>query len=203
MNNEQTAKNIKGYGILGNNIFNLSKIGGSINLPKWVYWLCLISIVSFGLSITCFFICINPHITWSIETASLTIILAFVGILATIVVISNFSQVNRIEENVKENVHQINKIVKDVKDRLVRVENNIAETRAKIDEIKVRDSIIDVKEQVKNTENDIRESNKTIFEVLSDLRKTQEDLFNQIRAPYDKASELIKPITFRNKSKKQ
>lgn len=64
--------------------------------PNWVYWVWVLAIISIGLSIASFF-GVYHNVTWNVETVSLSIILAFVGILATFVVISNYSHVKEVE----------------------------------------------------------------------------------------------------------
>ena len=64
-------------------------------LPCWVYWVWLIVIVSLGLSVSSLFIRVGYN--WNVEIVSISIILAFVGILATFVVISNYAQAREIK----------------------------------------------------------------------------------------------------------
>lgn len=65
----------------------------------------LISIVALGLSITSTFWRYN--IKWNIEIISTTVILTFVGILATFVVVSNYAQVKDVKEEVKTQITEI------------------------------------------------------------------------------------------------
>jgi hypothetical protein len=67
-------------------------------MPCWVYWVWLIAIVSLGGSIAALFVGVTSHVRWNVETVSLSIILAFVGILATFVVISNYMQVKEVKD---------------------------------------------------------------------------------------------------------
>jgi hypothetical protein len=83
-----------------------------INLPKWVYWIWLISIIALGISITSIFWGYN--IKWNVEIVSTTIILGFVGILATFVVISNYVQVRDIENKVNSYIGGMQSIMEDV-----------------------------------------------------------------------------------------
>jgi len=62
------------------------------NLQCWIFWAWIIAIVSLGISITVFFM------KWNANNASLSIVLGFVGILATFVVISNYVQVKEIKD---------------------------------------------------------------------------------------------------------
>jgi Tfp pilus assembly protein PilE len=77
----------------------LSKVNERINelegLPKWVYWVCPISIVAIGLSIAAIYM--DSGLIWEVESVSIAIVLAFVGILATFIVVSNYAQVEKIE----------------------------------------------------------------------------------------------------------
>lgn len=87
------------------------------HLPKWVYWVWLTAIVSLGIAITTLFIGVTPYVCWNVETVSLSIILAFVGILATFVVVSNYWQVKEIESKFYLKVQEIeNKFDAQVKD---------------------------------------------------------------------------------------
>jgi hypothetical protein len=82
------------------------------NLPKWVYWVWLISIIAMGFSITSIFWGYN--IKWNVEIVSTAIILGFVGILATFVVISNYIQVRDIENKVNSYIDGMQSIMEDV-----------------------------------------------------------------------------------------
>ncbi|MDR0544838.1 MAG: hypothetical protein LBG30_05805 [Odoribacteraceae bacterium] len=73
--------------------------GGRI-LPKWVKYAGLISLVSLMLSGAAFYM--DNGWTWNIEIISISIVLAFVGSLATFVVVSNFRQVERLEESMRK-----------------------------------------------------------------------------------------------------
>jgi len=64
--------------------------------PKWTYWVWLISVVALGLSISAIFI--SADMKCNVEVVSISIILGFVGILATFVVISNYVQGRRQNE---------------------------------------------------------------------------------------------------------
>ena len=74
------------------------------NLPKWFYWVWLIAIISIGLSICTIFISVYQHINWNVEVVSTSIILAFVGIIATFVVISNYSQTRDFKDIVEKRI---------------------------------------------------------------------------------------------------
>jgi hypothetical protein len=76
-------------------------------IPKWVYWIWLISIIALGLSLTSIFWGYN--IKWNVEIISTSIILAFVGILATFVVVSNYAQVKEIKDEFKSKITEIEK----------------------------------------------------------------------------------------------
>jgi cell division protein ZapA (FtsZ GTPase activity inhibitor) len=76
-------------------------------LPKWVYWVWSIAIVSSGFAITALFIGVTPYVCWNVETVSLSIILTFVGILATVIVVSNYSQVKEIRNEFEIRIKNI------------------------------------------------------------------------------------------------
>jgi hypothetical protein len=70
------------------------------HLPKWIYWVWLVAIVALGMAIAALFIGVTPYVCWNVEIVSVSIILAFVGILATFVVVSNYAQVKDIENKI-------------------------------------------------------------------------------------------------------
>ena len=39
-------------------------------MPNWVYWVWLISIISFALSMTCFFTFVYPYTNWDVNAVS-------------------------------------------------------------------------------------------------------------------------------------
>jgi uncharacterized membrane protein (DUF485 family) len=135
-NNNQSSKNINGVGQVGNNtyidnselkiyveqlnkllskkfddlereILLLKRDSKIIPLPKRIYWVWLIAIVALGFSIISLFIDVIPYTNWNVETVSLSIILAFVGFLATFVVISNYAQVDKIEKKFDKKTQEI------------------------------------------------------------------------------------------------
>ncbi|MDR1339216.1 MAG: hypothetical protein LBK58_04085 [Prevotellaceae bacterium] len=75
-------------------------------IPKWVYWVWLIVIIAIGLSIAA--ICMDSGIMWNVEIVSTSIVLCFVGILATFIVVNNFAQVEKIERQFKSEVGEMN-----------------------------------------------------------------------------------------------
>jgi len=98
-----------------------SKKENKAKYPKWVCWFCLISIISLALSVSTFYM--NSNLIWNVEIVSVSIVLAFVGILATFIVVSNYSQVKNIESNFDKKVKNLeltfsNKI-KDFQDKTV------------------------------------------------------------------------------------
>jgi hypothetical protein len=66
------------------------------HIPKWVYWVWLISIIAIGLSIAAIYM--NSGIMWNVESVSISIVLGFVGILATFIVVSNHAQVKGVKD---------------------------------------------------------------------------------------------------------
>jgi len=79
------------------------------SIPQWVYYVWLIAIASLALSITAFFICVFPFVTWNVETVSIGIVLGFVGILATFIVVSNYAQVKDIERKFDKKIKEVDK----------------------------------------------------------------------------------------------
>ena len=89
-------------------------------LPKWVYWVWLISILGLGLAVASLFIRVSYR--WNVELVSTAIILTFVGLLATFIVVSNYAHVKDIENRFSNKLvilhedlnRQINKISIDI-----------------------------------------------------------------------------------------
>jgi hypothetical protein len=79
------------------NVQNINNLNEKIKLPHWTYWVWLISIVSLGLSLTSIFWGYN--IKWNVEIVSTALMLGFVGVLATVVVVSNYNQVRDIQKD--------------------------------------------------------------------------------------------------------
>ncbi|MDR0681791.1 MAG: hypothetical protein LBG15_08095 [Dysgonamonadaceae bacterium] len=89
--------NIKRYIDKANNRFEkLKKEYLRVKYPKWVYWVWLTSIVALILSIAAIYM--DSGLIWNVESVSISIVLAFVGILATFIVIGNYAQVKDIEK---------------------------------------------------------------------------------------------------------
>jgi predicted RNase H-like nuclease (RuvC/YqgF family) len=86
-------------------------------LPKWVYWVWLVSLASFGLSISCIFFGYN--IKWNVEIVSTSIILTFVGVLATFVVVSNYAQTKDIQRDFENKVKEIKEQFGDIEKKLL------------------------------------------------------------------------------------
>jgi hypothetical protein len=77
------------------------------NYITWFWVIAAISVIALGLAITSFFIGVTPYVRWNVETVSLSIILAFVGILATFVVIGNYMQVRDVKSEFDSKVDKI------------------------------------------------------------------------------------------------
>jgi hypothetical protein len=76
-------------------------------MPKWVYWVWLISLVAFGFSITSMYRAYN--IKWNIEIISTAIILGFMGIIATFIVVSNYAQLQAVKKEFDNKILDMNK----------------------------------------------------------------------------------------------
>jgi ABC-type multidrug transport system fused ATPase/permease subunit len=68
-----------------NNILSLFDYGDKLALPRWV---CLAAIISFAFSVISFFCSLVLNASWSVKIVLLSIILAFVAVLATFIVIN-------------------------------------------------------------------------------------------------------------------
>jgi ABC-type multidrug transport system fused ATPase/permease subunit len=91
-------------------------------IPKWVYWVWLISIVSLGLSIASIFVAYD--ICWNVEMVSTAIVLGFVGIIATFVVVTNHSQIDTIKRDIDRKINTIDEQVKDMTVNLEVIQRN-------------------------------------------------------------------------------
>ena len=110
-------------------------------LPKWVYWVWLISITSLAFSLVCFCVFVFPYTNWDINAVSTGIILGFVGILATFIVVGNYMQTKQIEKDFYEKVQAI--------------KDNYDE--------KIEKEVLPVAEKVKHLQNEVRE-NREFFD---------------------------------------
>ncbi|MDR1544370.1 MAG: hypothetical protein LBS50_08210 [Prevotellaceae bacterium] len=79
-------------------------------IPKWVYWVWIISIL--GLLFSLVSILFLNHGNNILITIATTLILSFVGILATFIVISNYAQVKEIEIKFKVENEKLEKRIK-------------------------------------------------------------------------------------------
>jgi predicted Holliday junction resolvase-like endonuclease len=77
------------------------------SIPKWVYWVWLIVIIALGLSVASLFIKVSYN--WNVELVSTSIILTFVGILATFIVVGNYMQVRDIKSEIKDRIDALEK----------------------------------------------------------------------------------------------
>lgn len=98
--------------ISDNTIQNSRINSNNINISKRnnIIGLCL-SITSLILSIASFVTIIAVKVNYNLEVISLLSIIGFIGILATFVVVSNFSQVNRIEGKMELKISELNNVV--------------------------------------------------------------------------------------------
>jgi hypothetical protein len=74
------------------------------------------AIVALGMAVTALFIGVTPYVRWNVEIVSVSIILAFVGILATFIVVGNYSQVKEIEGKFDEKVKILDTKQKETED---------------------------------------------------------------------------------------
>jgi hypothetical protein len=82
-------------------------------ISKWS-WAWFFVILSFAFSLASLIVVVCCNINWNLELISSGIAFAFIGVLATFIVISNFMQVKEIEEKVKET----DKKYDDIKDEI-------------------------------------------------------------------------------------
>ncbi|MDR1973719.1 MAG: hypothetical protein LBQ31_03485 [Bacteroidales bacterium] len=103
-------------------------------LPKWVYWVWLISIVAIGLSIAAIFT--NYSIKCNVEVVSTSIILAFVGIIATFIVVSNYAQVKDIKDDTAEKIKKMNEDYNNFQKERISIRDDIDDIKAKLEQRK-------------------------------------------------------------------
>jgi SMC interacting uncharacterized protein involved in chromosome segregation len=139
------------------------------HLPKWVYWVWLIGIVALGLSIASIFIV--SDINWNVEVVSTTIILGFVGILATFIVVSNYMQVKevkdkseRIENDFKDKTRRFEKENKIINEKIIKIETDLLN---QIEQIKNANKVT---EQIKVQEKSISEFNQSIEKAIKPFK---------------------------------
>ena len=104
-----------------------------VNLPMWVYFVWLFAVISLALSLLCFFVFVFPNTKWDVNAVSVAIILAFVGILATFVVVNNHIQLKQTEDKIDDKYKEIETLLSDIDDskkRLVKLEDIFLNPRA-------------------------------------------------------------------------
>ena len=89
-----------------------------IKLPRWVYWVWLVSIISLAFSLVHCFNLVFPYVYWTVETVSIGIVLGFVGILATFVVVGNYMQVKHAEDKVEKLSEKVKQLEDDMSKKI-------------------------------------------------------------------------------------
>jgi hypothetical protein len=104
--------------------------GFKTETPRWVYYIGPISLLALALSGISLFM--KSGLTWNVEALSLSIVLGFVGILATFIVVSNYIQVKsvedkgeRLESEVKTEVGEIRRLFTERAKEIERVEEDL------------------------------------------------------------------------------
>ena len=105
---------------------------------------------------------------------SLLSIIGFIGILATFVVVSNFSQVNRIESKMETKISELNKAVS----KLLIIEEDIKQIRIEIDKInsrieKEQENVVAIGEKIKTNG-----LNKQVYNLAKSIQKWTETAQN-------------------------
>jgi len=114
---------------LKNNIDEIKR-KSTKKIPKWVCWVWLVSVIALALSTASLFIRIDYK--WNVELVSTTIALAFVGILATFTVVSNYMQVKNVEDKVLRLEDKVTQIEKQISDLIFKIGFDDAKLRSEI-----------------------------------------------------------------------
>ena len=134
----------------------------------------ILSIISIILSLASFITIVAVKINYNLETVSLLSIIGFIGILATFVVVSNFSQVNRIESKMETKISELNKAVS----KLLIIEEDIKQIRIEIDKInskieKEQENVVAIGEKIKTNG-----LNKQVYNLAKSIQKWTETAQN-------------------------
>jgi amino acid transporter len=106
-----------------------------------VCWVWVISIVALAFSLISIFCGVAPYTNWNVEIVSLTIILGFVGILATFVVISNYAQVVEIKNEFGKRISAVENLderIKALEEKLEKKEASVEKLGKEIDALEKR-----------------------------------------------------------------
>lgn len=106
----------------------LKKIEPILKFPSWVYWIWLVGIVSLALSLIAIFCGVVPYTNWNVEIVSISIVLGFVGILATFIVVSNYMQVKEIEKKFDGKTEKLDTMIMELKKEI----STNSETKAEL-----------------------------------------------------------------------
>jgi peptidoglycan hydrolase CwlO-like protein len=134
----------------------------------------ILSVISIILSLASFITIVAVKINYNLETVSLLSIIGFIGILATFVVVSNFSQVNRIESKMETKISELNKAVS----KLLIIEEDIKQIRIEIDKInskieKEQENVVAIGEKIKTNG-----LNKQVYNLAKSIQKWTETAQN-------------------------
>lgn len=162
-----------------NNISNNTIKNSHINsnnsfLSKRNKGVIILSVISIILSLASFITIVAVKINYNLETVSLLSIIGFIGILATFVVVSNFSQVNRIESKMETKISELNKAVS----KLLIIEEDIKQIRIEIDKInskieKEQENVVAIGEKIKTNG-----LNKQVYNLAKSIQKWTETAQN-------------------------
>ena len=162
--NNISNNTIKNSHINSNNSFLSKRNKGAI----------ILSVISIILSLASFITIVAVKINYNLETVSLLSIIGFIGILATFVVVSNFSQVNRIESKMETKIGELNKAVS----KLLIIEEDIKQIRIEIDKInskieKEQENVVAIGEKIKTNG-----LNKQVYNLAKSIQKWTETAQN-------------------------
>nr|DAY07776.1 MAG TPA: SMODS and SLOG-associating 2TM effector domain family 5 [Bacteriophage sp.] len=162
-----------------NNISNNTIKNSHINsnnsfLSKRNKGVIILSVISIILSLASFITIVAVKINYNLEMVSLLSIIGFIGILATFVVVSNFSQVNRIESKMETKISELNKAVS----KLLIIEEDIKQIRIEIDKInsrieKEQENVVAIGEKIKTNG-----LNKQVYNLAKSIQKWTETAQN-------------------------
>jgi hypothetical protein len=151
------------------------------------------------LSLASFITIVAVKINYNLETVSLLSIIGFIGILATFVVVSNFSQVNRIEVKMETKISELSGVVS----KLLILGEEIKQIRIEINKInseiaKEKENVVAIGEKIKTNSRETTTLTDIIKPIkqINSLNKQVYNLTKSIQKWTDTAQNIQKWTEF-------
>nr|DAM55278.1 MAG TPA: hypothetical protein [Caudoviricetes sp.] len=185
---------------ISNNIIENSHINSNNSIsPKRNRVAIILSIISLVLSLASFITIVAVKINYNLETVSLLSIIGFIGILATFVVVSNFSQVNRIEVKMETKISELSGVVS----KLLILGEEIKQIRIEINKInseiaKEKENVVAIGEKIKTNSRETTTLTDIIKPIkqINSLNKQVYNLTKSIQKWTDTAQNIQKWTEF-------